>query len=122
MNSIAQLEARRLAILDEIRSLGPMRRGTINEQFFPSRRQGQKQKSLRGPYYVLSRREGAKIVSRRLTSLEDLEQARADVAAHKKFQGLCREYGLVAEKLAELQRTTEQEKKRLKSGLNKTGK
>jgi hypothetical protein len=122
MNSIAQLEARRLVILDEIRSLGPMRRGTINEQFFPVQHQGQKQKSLRGPYYVLSRREGDKIVSRRLTSREDIEQARADIDAHKKFQGLCREYEQAVERLAELQRTTAQEKKRLKSGLSKTGK
>jgi hypothetical protein len=122
MNPIAHLEARRLAILDEIRSLGPMRRGTINEQFFPAQRQGVKLQSLRGPYYVMSRREGHKIVSRRLTSPEELEQARSDIAAYKKFQSLCQEYEQVAEQLADLQRTAEPKKKRLKSGLNKIGK
>jgi hypothetical protein len=81
MDSIAQLQASRIAILDEIRSLGPMRRSTINEQFFPVQRLGQKQKSLRRPHYVLSRREGHKIVSRRLTSREDLDRPRAEVAA-----------------------------------------
>jgi len=60
--------------------------------------------------------------SRRLTSPEDLEQARQDVAAYKKFQGLCREFEQVTERLAELGRAEEQEKKRLKSESNKTGK
>ncbi|MDP2916282.1 MAG: hypothetical protein Q8O91_12630 [Candidatus Aminicenantes bacterium] len=122
MNTIPQIQARRLAILDEIRSIDSMRRGTINEQFFPVQRQGQKQKSRRGPYYVLSRREGHKIVSRRLTSPEDLEQARQDVVAYKKFQGLCREFEQVTERLAELGRAEGQEKKRLKPESNKTGK
>jgi hypothetical protein len=57
-----------------------------------------------------------------LTSAEAVEQARADVAAYKRFRTLCGEYIEVTSKLGALKRTTEQEKKRSKSGLNKTGK
>lgn len=122
MDSSQKLEARRLAILDEIRSFRSMRRGTINEQFFDVCLKGKTATTRRGPYYVFSRREGDKTVSQRLTTPEALEQARKDVEAHKRFQALCREFEQVTEKLGSLERSTAQEKKRFKSGLNKTGK
>jgi len=121
MDTFQQLEARRLALLEEFRSFRSMRRGTINEQFFDVRLKGQAKSVRRGPYYVLSRREGDKTVSRRLTTPEALEQARKDSEAHKRFHALCREFEEVIEKLGELERTTEQEKKRSKSGSSKTG-
>jgi hypothetical protein len=119
---ISQLEARRLAILEKIRSIDSMRRGTLNEQFFQVRLKGSKKLTRQGPYYVWTRSEGGKTVSQRLTSAEAVEQARADVAAYKRFQALCGEYIEVTSQMGALKRTTEQEKKRLKSGLSKTGK
>jgi hypothetical protein len=121
MDTFQQLEARRLALLEEFSSFHSMRRGTINEQFFDVRLKGQAQAVRRGPYYVLSRREGDKTVSRRLTTPEALEQARKDTAAHKRFHALCREFEEVIEKLGQLERTTEAEKKRWSSGSSKTG-
>ena len=122
MNGIQELEARRLSLLEEFRSFRSMRRGTINEQFFEVYLKGKAETVRRGPYYVLSRREGDKTVSQRLTTPEALEQARRDTEAQKRFQALCREFEQVIEKLGELERSTGQEKKRLKSGLKKTGK
>jgi hypothetical protein len=119
---IQQLEARRLSVVEEIRSIDTMRRGTVNEQFFQFRLKGSKELTRRGPYYVWTRSQGGKTVSQRLTSAEAVEQARADVAAYKRFRTLCGEYIEVASKLGALKRTTEQEKKRSKSGLSKTGK
>jgi len=119
---VQQLEARRLAILDEIRSIDSMRRGSVNEQFFQIRHKGSKELTRQGPYYVWSRSQGGKTVSQRLTSAEDIENTRAEVAAYRRFQTLCREYVEVASELASLKRTTEQEKKRSKSGSRKTGK
>ena len=119
---ISRLEARRLAILEEIRSIDSMQRGTVNEQFFQIRRKVSKELTRQGPYYVWTRSEGGKTVSQRLTSAEAVEQARADVAAYKRFQALCGEYIEVTSKMGALKRTTEQEKKRLKSGLSKRGK
>ena len=122
MDSIPQLEARRLAILDSIKAIRSMRRGSISEQFFPVLRRGQKQTARRGPYYVFTRHRGSRTVSRRLITPQALRQAREDVEAFKHFQALCREYEQLTEKLGEVERGTEPEKKRLKSGSSKTGK
>jgi len=122
MESLQQIEVQRLAILDGIKSVRSMRRGSITEQFFPVLRKGQKQTARRGPYYVFTRHQGSKTVSRRLSTPQALQQAREDVEAFKRFQTLCREYERLTEKLGELERETGQEKKRLKSGLSKTGK
>lgn len=117
---IQQLEERRLAILEEIRTIDSMRRGTINEQFFQTRRKGSEQLTRQGPYYVWTRSEKGKTVSQRLSSTDAVEQARAEVAAYKRFQTLCSEYVEVTSQMSRLRRTTEQEKKLLKSKLSKT--
>jgi len=121
MDTLQQIEAQRLAILEGIKSIRSMRRGAITEQFFPVSRRGQKQTARRGPYYVFSRHQGSQTVSRRLTAPEALQQAREDVEAFKRFQALCRDYERLTEKLGALERKTGQEKKRSKSELSKTG-
>jgi hypothetical protein len=123
MDTVQQLEAQRNAILEEIRSIRSMRRGTINEQYFKTRFKGRKGMVHQGPYYVLSRREEDKTVSRRLRSAAELEQARKDVAEYKRFLGLCQEFERLTARLGELEigkQGLEQEKKRLKSPSSKT--
>ena len=124
-NSIQELEARRNSILEEMRSIRSMGRGTINEQHFETRLKGRKGIVRQGPYYVLSRREGEKTVSKRLRSPGELEQARRDVAEYKRFLSLCQEFERLTARLGELERGKEdweQEKKRLRSPSSKTGK
>jgi hypothetical protein len=119
---LQELEVRRNAILEEMRSIRSMRRGTINEQRFKIRLKGRKGIVLQGPYYVLSRREGEKTASRRLRSPAELEQARKDVAQYKRFMGLCQEFERLTARLGERERSeTEgaQEKKRLRLPSNK---
>jgi hypothetical protein len=116
------LEARRNAILEEMRSIRSMRRGTINEQHFKIRLKGSKKKVLQGPYYVLSRREGEKTASQRLRSPGELEQARKDVAQYKRFMGLCQEFEQLTARLGELERSEVEggeKKKRLRLPSNK---
>jgi hypothetical protein len=123
--SVQDLEARREAILEEMRSIRSMRRGTINEQHFRTRLKGKRGIVLHGPYYVLSRREGEKTVSKRLRSPAELDQAREDVVAQKRFMTLCREFEQLTTRLGELERQgpeLEGEKKRFRSAWNKTGK
>jgi hypothetical protein len=125
MDTVQQLEAQRNAILEEIRSIRSMRRGTVNEQYFKTRLKGRKGIVHQGPYYVLSRREGQKTVSSRLRSEAELQQARKDVTEYKRFLGLCQEFERVTARLGELERSEhglEQEKKRFRSPSSKTGK
>jgi len=122
MDTVQELEARRNAIIEQMRSIRSMRRGTINGQHFKTRLKGRKGVVLQGPYYVLSRREGEKTVSKRLRSPVELEQARKDVAEYKKFLGLCQEFERLTARLGELERAEqglEQEKKEFRSLSNK---
>jgi hypothetical protein len=78
---------------------------------------GKKAMVYQGPYYVLSKREGKKTVSKRLRVAE-MEQAQKDVAEYKRFLGLCQEFERLTARLGELERIEEgleQEKKRFKS-------
>ena len=123
METVQELEARRNAVLEEMRSIRSMRRGTINEKHFKTRLKGTKGMVLQGPYYVLSRREGEKTVSKRLRSAAELEEARKDVAEYKRFMGLCKQFERLTARLGELERGPqglEQEKKRFRSPLSET--
>jgi len=122
---IQELEARRDGILEEMRSIRSMRRGTINAQHFKTRLKGRKGIVLQGPYYVLSRREGKKTASKRLRSPSELEQAQKEVAEYKRFMGLCQEFERLTVRLGELERGEKdltQEKKQLRSPSNRTEK
>ncbi len=121
MDTVQQLESRRNAILEEMRSIRSMKRGTINQQYFKTRLKGRRGMVHQGPYYVLSRREGEKTVSKRLR-VTDLEQAQQDVAEYKRFLGLCQEFERLTARLGELERgepDLEQEKKRFRSPSSK---
>lgn len=124
MDTIRELEARRNAILEQMRSMRSMKRGTINEQFLKVRLKGKEQPLLRGPYYVFSRREGNKTVSKRLTSPAQLQQVKRDIEVHKRFLALCKEFEVLTERLAELERQVEEgpEKKQPSSWSSKTKK
>ena len=63
METIIEIEEKREIILNEMRAIRSMKRGTINEQYFKMPSKGRNEPILRGPYYVISRREGGKTVS-----------------------------------------------------------
>ena len=115
MDSPHGLEKRRDAILEQMRAIRSMRRGTINEQFLQVRQKGKDKPVSRGPYFVLSRRKQGRTLSKRLTSVEEVEQAQKEIDAYKKFVALCKEFEEVTECLGELEREradVETEKKR----------
>jgi hypothetical protein len=122
MDTIAEIEARREAILKEMRSIRGMKRGSITPQYLIVPQKAKKAEK-RGPYYVLSRRVKNRTVSQRLTSSEEVEQAQRDIQQHKRFVNLCREFEELTERLLDIERNIpklEQGKKRLKSSQNKT--
>ena len=118
MDDIRSIEAARDQVLEELRKIRSLRRGTINEQFFTDKRGDEPVR--RGPYYVLSRREGGKTVSRRLKPGEDLEQARTDIAEHKRFGELCARLEQLTEKLGEKTRQEQGDEKKRRQPSKKT--
>jgi hypothetical protein len=122
MHTIHDLETRRDAILNEMRSIRSLRRGNISEQFLKVRHQGIREPVLRGPYYVFLRRDGKKVISQRVSSGPELEQARRDIEYHKRFVVLCHEFEVLTEQLGEMERDSPalgQEKKRRRSPSSK---
>ena len=117
MPTIQELESKRDAVLQEMRAIRSMKRGSISEQYLQVRHRGFKEPVARGPYHVFSRREArtGKTVSWRLTSEEAIEKARADVSSYQRFVALCREFQELTETLGELESSCSeqgQEKKR----------
>src|SRR4030042_1627031 len=104
MKTIKEVEERREKILEQMRAIRSMERGTINEHYVPVKHKGKKEPVRKGPYYVISRRGKDKTVGRHLKTEQDLERARGDVGAHKRFQELCREYEELTEELGRLER------------------
>lgn len=115
MATISEVEARRDAILEQMRAIRSMERGSITEQYLKVPHKGKKEPVLRGPYYVISRREGDRTVGYRLKSSEELERARRDVEAHKRFKELCQEFEQLTEHLGKLTRA-QNEEARVKKG------
>ena len=126
MDALQELEAQRDALLAEMKSIRSMKRGTINEQYLGVRHVALRQPVRRGPYFVLSRYDASrkKTISRRLTTPEELDQTRSDVAAYKRYVALCDDFERVTERLGEVQHASAAvaaEKKRRRLRLKKNG-
>ena len=103
MDEIKEIEMRRDAVLKQMRVIRSLKRGTIAQQYLKVKHKGKKEPVERGPYYVFARWNGHKTVSKRLTSVSALESARSDVAAHKRFMQLCKEFEELTERLGEVE-------------------
>jgi len=93
-------------IIEKIKEIRTMRRGTINEQYLKVPRK-EKEPSIRGPYYVLSRNEGGKTVGFRLKTQEELDLATKDVESYKEFNRLSKEFITVTESITDMIRSVE---------------
>ena len=66
MTRIEELESRRKEVVRELGAIRSLRKGNLNEQWFPIVHNGKQTKKLRGPYFVWSYKVGKKTVSERL--------------------------------------------------------
>ena len=125
MNSICTIEQRRETILNEMRALRSLCPASLSEQMLPVKHKGKKEPVLRGPYFVLSHRQEGKTHSRRVRA-DELEQVQMDVANHKRFVTLSKEFEELTQQLGEMERALETDlealKKKPKSPSNKTKK
>jgi len=107
-----------------MRSMRSMEKGGVYEQHLKVRVKGRKAPVLRGPYFLVCRKENGKTKSRRLTTQAEVERVRKDVATYQRYVRLCEEFVDVTHKLGIAERQdpeTSREKKRRKSRSSKTG-
>lgn len=121
MESREKLERQQQQVLEEMGRLGPMKRGTLNEQYLRVPQKGQKTPALRGPYYVLSRKRGGKTVSQRVAPGE-VARVRREMARYERFVELSREFVELSEQLGALAEEEEALKKTLKLSSRKARK
>lgn len=111
------LEGRRLDLLRQLGEIRTLRKGSLNEQWFPSVRQGKKTKELRGPYFLWTHKKNNKTVSERVVGEQALFRARQDEENYRRFRELCREYEVVAQELGELEHELPTADEAVKKGL-----
>lgn len=95
------LEHQRQALLQQLSSLQQLRRGSLTEQFLRGQRKdGSPVK--RGPYPLLTRKEGQKTVSLRLTDPELVPLYRQQIQAMRQFETVVDRLVQVGEQLSDL--------------------
>ena len=100
---IGSVERRREQVLDAMRGIRAMRPGAVSEQVLKIRLKGKKGPVERGPYFLWQYYEGGKPVRQRLKSPDAIERARNEVACHKRFLELCREFQELTGQLGQLE-------------------
>jgi hypothetical protein len=103
MKEIENIENRREQLLEEIRNIRVMRKGSVTKQYFKTKKKEQEEPVLHGPYWLYSRKEKGKTVGQRLSQPE-AERFQTEVDAFHHFKKLCDEYAEVTERLGDLER------------------
>lgn len=97
----SKLEEQRQNLLQQLTGLPQLRRGSLTEQFLTvKRKDGSKVK--RGPYPLLTRKEGHKTVSKRLTDPNLVPVYRQQIRAMRQFDQVVDQLVQVGEQLSEL--------------------
>ena len=95
-SEIKALEQKRDAILEQMRNLDRMRRGSLSKQFFHAK--GQDEPVKQGPYFILQGYLKGRKFSRRVAA-NDAPKVAAQVDNYRRFQTLADEFVEVTEAL-----------------------
>lgn len=116
MTQIQQLRKHRNQLLDELRDLEEIRRGSIVEQYVvATKKDGGK--SRRGPYVLYSYKEKGKTVSRRLTKKADISIYQNQIENFRRFQHITAELLRIGEQICGLALREQEVKKTSKHTL-----
>ncbi len=100
MDNPSRLIQRKKNILDNLASLGPMRKGTLNEQYVQViLKDGSPRR--RGPYTIYTFKEHGQTVSRRLSDSAQIALYREQIATFRRFQELTCELARLSQRLAD---------------------
>ncbi len=119
--SLSQLEDRREQILEQIKAIDRLRRGSLSRQFFKKPRAGSK--APQGPYYVLQAYFHGQKFAERIPA-DQAPQIEPLVANYRRFSELAEEFVTVTDQITRLSQAAPDAKKnsRPKSGRSDSGK
>jgi hypothetical protein len=111
MNPFRQLTSRKDQILAELASLGPMRKGSVSQQYVEVvLKDGSVRR--RGPYALYTFKEKGKTMSRRLRDAAEAAVYAEQIAAFRRFQELTGELAQLSQRLADLEASDQAEGKK----------
>jgi hypothetical protein len=108
-NSFAQLEQRREQILQQIKAIDRLRRGSLSRQYF--KKPASASKAQHGPYYVLQGYIQGQKFSERVPA-DQAPQIEPLVANYKRFEQLAEEFVQVTDQLTRLSQVAPEAKKK----------
>ena len=100
MDPTTKLLQRKTELLAELAALGPMRKGTLNEQYVQTTLKDGTP-GRRGPYTVYTFKEHGQTISRRLSDRARIAAYRQQIATFRRFQELTAELARVGQRLAD---------------------
>jgi hypothetical protein len=105
MNRLEELEQKKFWILERIRELSEFRRGSLAKRFIPCQKGmchcTDPESKGHGPKYSLTYKVKGKTKTEYIAA-EELKQVSHQLAEHKKFQQLCRDFVTVNEEICRL--------------------
>lgn len=107
MDTDRKLLTRRAQIIEQIAALGPMRRGSVNEQLLPYK-QPDGAIRRRGPYLTYTFKQGGKTRGKHLRNQEQADLYRRQIEAFRRYQELTAELLQVSQTLADLEAAGEE--------------
>lgn len=126
MTALEQLETSRNALLDEIQTIGDMRRGTLIERYLPCGKPGchctRPGSKGHGPKYSLTYKIDGKTKTEYIP-MDQVERVREQLANHQRFVRLCRELVEINEKICRLrvqEKSSEAKKNSSKRSIKKS--
>lgn len=99
-DSIQSLRSQRDAVLERMKDIDHLRRGSLSRQFFKSRRDGKVIQA--GPYFVLQCSFKGKKCSARIPTA-DAEQVEQHVENFRRFNGLAEEFVTLSDQITQLE-------------------
>ena len=106
--SLQALRSQRDAVLERIKAIDHMRRGTLSRQFFKTRRDGKTVES--GPYFVLQCSLRGKKCSQRIPASQAVE-VEQQVENFRLFNTLAEEFVTLSDQITQLEGSAEERKK-----------
>jgi hypothetical protein len=106
----SNLERQRQSLLQQLSALPQIRRGSLTEQHLMVKRKDGSQVKY-GPYPLLTRKEGSKTVSERLTDPAVVPLYRQQIQAMRQFERVVGQLVQVGEQLSDLAVAQEAQKK-----------